>query len=179
MMVTKRDSCGRSGVCLKSARIGGSRCTIRRMSNEPCTWKDVIMTGILRIEDDDQLRGMLRHALEHEGYGVTATGDGCEGSRHHRAAPTDLIIMNLLLPGQEGLRTIRKLRQAFPALRILAISGGGSTGALTLLHIPEEFGASRLLAKLFTLERFLAVVHEILVQQALSGWPRNMVSARR
>ena len=90
MMVTKRDSCGRSGVCLKSARIGGSRCTIRRMSNEPCTWKDVIMTGILRIEDDDQVRGMLRHALEHEGYGVTATGNEAAKHQPERQEDTEL-----------------------------------------------------------------------------------------
>ena len=71
--------------------------------------------------------------------------------------------MDLLLPEQEGLETIRELCQAFPALRILAISGGGPTGALTILDIAEEFGASRARAKPFTLERFLAVVHEVLV----------------
>jgi two-component system chemotaxis response regulator CheY len=118
--------------------------------------------SILLIDDDDQLRRMLRRALERDGYLVMEARDGREGSRVYRATPTDLIILDILMPEQEGLQTIRELRQTFPALKIIAISGGGGSATLNFLHAAELTGARRSLAQPFTLEELRGAVRQIL-----------------
>jgi two-component system chemotaxis response regulator CheY len=118
--------------------------------------------SILLIDYDDQLRRMLRRALERDGYLVMEARDGREGSRVYRATPTDLIILDILMPEQEGLQTIRELRQTFPALKIIAISGGGDSAILNFLRAAELMGARRSLAKPFTLEELRGAVRQIL-----------------
>jgi DNA-binding response OmpR family regulator len=120
------------------------------------------MTSILIIEDDDQVRSMLRGALEREGYLVEEAGDGRQGLIRYRAVPTDLVITNILMPEQEGLETIRALRQEFPAVKIIAISGGGQRGTLDFLVIAQRLGAQRTLRKPFDLHELRHTVRELL-----------------
>jgi DNA-binding response OmpR family regulator len=117
---------------------------------------------ILVIDDEDQPRQILQQALERAGYEVTTARDGSEGLRRFRAAPTDLVITDILMPEKEGLETIVDLRREFPAVKIIAISGGGRTGSLNFLDIAERLGAQRTLQKPFGLHEMLAVVHELL-----------------
>jgi DNA-binding response OmpR family regulator len=65
---------------------------------------------ILVIEDYDILRKSLSQGLREEGFDVTATGDGEEGLWHARAGDPDVIVLDLLLPGMDGLTILRKLR---------------------------------------------------------------------
>jgi CheY-like chemotaxis protein len=69
-----------------------------------------------------------------------------EGIRAYRAAPTDLIITDIIMPGEEGMETIRALRQAFPAIIIVAMTGS-RLFALDLLDMARLMGATRTLAK--------------------------------
>src|SRR5919108_2919694 len=96
---------------------------------------------ILIIDDDDQIRRMLCQALEQAGYEAVEARDGQEGLEHYRAAPTDLIITDILMPGKEGLETIMELRREVPGVKIIAISGGGQTGNMTFLEIARYLGA--------------------------------------
>ena len=84
------------------------------------------MSRILLIDDDDQFRGMLQQALRREGYEVVEARDGKEGVICFRTAAIDLVMTDILMPEQEGLQTIRELRAEFPAIKIIAISGGGA-----------------------------------------------------
>jgi CheY-like chemotaxis protein len=77
------------------------------------------MARILLIDDDDAFRRMLRQVLEREGYQVEEASDGLKGLQHYRAAPTDLIITDILMPEQEGLETIRRLREESPEAKIM------------------------------------------------------------
>jgi two-component system chemotaxis response regulator CheY len=118
------------------------------------------MVRILVIDDDDDFRSMLRTALEQDGYVVEEARNGHEGSQRYRTAPADLVLLDLLMPDQEGLETIRTLRQAFPAVKIIAISGG--TGRLNFLPLAQMFGALRILQKPFTLHQLQEVMREVL-----------------
>ncbi|HEY7490086.1 MAG TPA: response regulator [Candidatus Tectomicrobia bacterium] len=120
------------------------------------------MARILVIDDEDQSRQMLQQALERAGYEVTTARDGSEGLRRFREAPTDLVITDILMPEKEGLETIMDLRREFPAVKIIAVSGGGRTGSLNFLDIAKRLGARRTLQKPFGLREMLAVVHELL-----------------
>jgi CheY-like chemotaxis protein len=123
------------------------------------------MPRILLIDDDHDFRSMLRTALEHDGYTVEEAQNGYEGIRRYRAAPADLVITDILMPEQEGLETIRELRQEFPAVKIIAMSGGGRTGNLNFLSLARRFGALLTLQKPFTLQEFREAVHQALQPQ--------------
>lgn len=83
------------------------------------------MKRILVIDDDVQVRQLLRQMLEREGYEVVDAPDGKEGIRLYRDEPADLIITDIIMPEKEGIGTIFELRRDFPDVKIIAISGGG------------------------------------------------------
>jgi len=105
---------------------------------------------------------MLQHMLNREGYQTMAASEGREGLKLQRQAPADLIITDLMMPGQEGLETIMELRRLFPNTKIIAMSGGGQGGVLDFLPIAIQLGAARSLAKPFTHEELMTAVKEVL-----------------
>ena len=120
------------------------------------------MNNILIIEDDDQIRKMLRQMLERAGYEVFDASNGKDGSRAYRENPADLIITDIFMPEMDGLETILELRRDFPVLKIIAISGGARGGSFDFLPIAESFGAAKILKKPFTREEILSAVKEVL-----------------
>jgi CheY-like chemotaxis protein len=119
---------------------------------------------ILIIDDEDQPRRMLQQVLIRVGYEVVEARDGNEGLQLFRASPTDLIITDILMPEKEGLETIIDLRREFPAVKIIAISGGGRTGNLNFLEVAKRLGAQRTLQKPFELQEMIAAVRDLLQQ---------------
>lgn len=105
------------------------------------------MPHILLIDDDELFRKMLRDTLKELGYTVTEARDGKEGLALHKLKPADLVITDLIMPGQEGLETIRELRRLQPELKIIAISGGGRVSPKEYLPIARQLGANRIFAK--------------------------------
>ncbi len=120
------------------------------------------MARILIIDDDDQMRAMLRQVLERAGHEALEASDGRGGLEAHREAPFQLVITDILMPEGEGLETIRQLRQVSPDVIIVAISGGGQTGTLDFLDVAQRLGAARSLQKPFGLQELLDVVDELL-----------------
>ena len=119
------------------------------------------MVRILIIDDDADLRTTLRAILEQAGYVVVEAHDGHEGLTSYEAAPTDLIITDLLMPEQDGLETITALRRINPHVKIIAISGGGQTGRLDFLQTASVLGAQRTLYKPFNRQTLLAAVRDL------------------
>jgi CheY-like chemotaxis protein len=124
----------------------------------------LIVARILIIDDEDQPRRMLQQVLIRVGYDVVEARDGNEGLQLFRASPTDLIITDILMPEKEGLETIIDLRREFPAVKIIAISGGGRTGNLNFLEVAKRLGAQRTLQKPFELQEMIAAVRDLLQQ---------------
>ena len=120
------------------------------------------MASILVIEDDVGCRGVLRYVLEAEGHEVNEAVEGAEGLELCRADPPDLLITDLLMPGQEGLETIRMVREEFPDIRVLAISGAVMRGAGDMLVVAERLGAHGTIAKPFHPDDIVRIVREVL-----------------
>ena len=120
------------------------------------------MPRILIIDDDDHIRSILRQFLEMKGYDVDDADDGNVGIARYRQNPADLVITDVLMPGKEGIETIRDLRRDFPAVKIIAISGGGQLGPETYLHLAEALGARKIFTKPFALNEFLQGVEDVL-----------------
>jgi CheY-like chemotaxis protein len=124
------------------------------------------MSSILVIDDEEAIRTLCRRILTHEGYQVIEAPDGAEGVRQYREQRPDLIITDIIMPEKEGIETIMDLRREFPAVKIIAISGGGqaTTGA-TCLHLAKSLGALKTLAKPFTRQELLEAVRYALEQK--------------
>lgn len=121
-----------------------------------------MMATILLVDDDEQYRLMLNEVLQLAGYEVRQAQDGKEALRIYQAAPTDLVITDLIMPEKEGLETIRELRAYNPAVKIIAMSGGGRINPTDHLMMAQRFKAQRVLAKPFSPQLLLAMVKELL-----------------
>ena len=120
------------------------------------------MARILVIDDEDTIREVIRQMLEIEGFEVADAADGREGMALQRERPADLVITDLIMPDQEGLETIKELRNEFPKVKIIAISGGGWMDADSYLTLAERIGAHKALAKPFDRKSLVAAVRELL-----------------
>jgi DNA-binding response OmpR family regulator len=120
------------------------------------------MPRILLIDDDEPFRTMLRITLTKLGHEVLEAPNGKLGLRLHFASPADLVMTDLIMPEQEGLETIRQLRGKQPAVKIVAMSGGGRINARDFLVVAKMFGANRTLVKPFSLEELQATLAELL-----------------
>jgi two-component system chemotaxis response regulator CheY len=117
------------------------------------------MQRILVVDDDAMFRALLRVMLV--GYEVQEAVDGKAGLANYRRARSDVVLMDILMPEQEGLQTIRELRDLDPEVKIVAMSGSG-TGPRGHLNIALRFGARRILHKPFSREELVAAVTEVL-----------------
>jgi CheY-like chemotaxis protein len=119
------------------------------------------MTRVLIIDDDAPTRDVLRQLLNREGYETVEACDGPEGVQCSQAASMDVIILDMLLPEQNGLEVIRALREVDPAVPIIAISGSGYTGPLDFLRVAETFGVQHAFQKPFRLREMLKAVYDL------------------
>jgi CheY-like chemotaxis protein len=117
------------------------------------------MERILIIDDDNDIRCLLRDALEWVGYEVIEAADGYDGLRLYRVAPTPLIVTDVMMPGQDGLEVLRELRRDFPEVKIIVISAAGQS----VLDLARLFGAHCTISKPFTMPVFLDAVHTVML----------------
>jgi len=128
------------------------------------------MSRILIIEDDAPLREVLATILTNAGHTVTQATEGRQGCAVFHAAPTDLVLTDLIMPGQEGIETIVQLRRSHPHLPIIAMSGG-TTHAKSYLAIAAKLGANRTLPKPFTPAQLLRTIAEVLAETTSPAVP--------
>lgn len=120
------------------------------------------MPKVLVIDDEPQIRSLVKRFLAQAGYEVDQAGDGLEGVRQMKENPADLVITDILMPKQEGLETIRQIREAFPDCKIIAMSGGSQLTAMDFLPIAQKFGAARIFHKPIEFSELVAAVKELL-----------------
>jgi DNA-binding response OmpR family regulator len=128
---------------------------------------------ILVVDDDPQIRLLLRNCFELEGYGVTEASSGddvraCLGERE-----IDLITLDLKLDGEDGLAIARELR-ATTSVPIVMITGKNDT-IDTVLGL--EMGADDYIAKPFHVREVLARVRSVLRRAEGSVRPQSDVAA--
>jgi YesN/AraC family two-component response regulator len=120
------------------------------------------MARILLIEDDESVRTILYLTLVHVGHEVIEARNGREGLDRFRETKPDLVITDIVMPEKEGFEVLMKIRRKNPALKIIAISGGGLHNAAHYLHTAKLLGAAKVLAKPFSNEELMAAVNELL-----------------
>ena len=121
------------------------------------------MKRILVIDDEMLIRKMLRQTLEQAGYEVVDAPDGREGLRLYRESPTDLIIIDIIMPVKEGVETVIEFRRDFPDVKIVAISGGSrNIDSQSCLSYVKALGVSHRFTKPFDRKELLEAIQELL-----------------
>ncbi|WWR48407.1 response regulator transcription factor [Roseovarius sp. S88] len=115
---------------------------------------DRVMSHILIVDDDPQIREVLRIALRQDGYDVSEAGDGAEGLAKARNGKADLIVLDIGMPEMDGLEVCRRLRTEYntPVLfltarddeidRVLGFELGGDD------YVTKPFSPRELLARI-------------------------------
>jgi DNA-binding response OmpR family regulator len=120
------------------------------------------MPGILIVEDDKELREMLKISLIRHKYTVLEAADGKEAITHFKPSITDLVITDLIMPDEDGLKVIMRLREIKPSLRVIAISGGGKAGPGSYLNLAKALGANAVFSKPFSVNELIAKIEMLL-----------------
>jgi len=113
---------------------------------------------ILIIEDDEAILKFLRRGLAYEGYQVDTAADGQTGLSLARDNPSDLVVLDLMLPGIDGLEVCRRLRAGGPVpIMILTAKDSVNDRVLGL-----DMGADDYMVKPFNLDELLARLRALL-----------------
>jgi DNA-binding response OmpR family regulator len=86
---------------------------------------EAIPPTVLVIEDEPGIVDFLQRGLQAEGFAVEATGDGLEGERRALQESFDLIVLDMMLPGRDGLEILTKVRQSKPGLPVIVLTARG------------------------------------------------------
>lgn len=122
----------------------------------------ITMARILVIDDDPQIRGLLRQMLVSEGYAVADAGNGKEAVEIQAREPADVIITDMIMPKKGGIETIRELTSVYPGVKIIAMSGGGLMGAADHLTLPKRMGVRHTLTKPVARDKMLSAIKDLL-----------------
>lgn len=123
------------------------------------------MTAILIVDDDSQIRDLLSDYLSGFGMTATAVADGVQMEAALAAGSFDLVILDLMLPGDDGLTLCRKLR-AHSAIPILMLTARGESADRI---VGLEMGADDYLVKPFEPRELVARIQSILRRAQGSG----------
>ncbi len=118
---------------------------------------------ILVVDDDPKIRTVLRRGLAYEGYRVVEAGTGEEGLEKAREHLPNLVVLDVMLPGIDGLEVCRRLRASGDELAILMLTARDEVRDRV---VGLETGADDYLVKPFSFEELLARVHALLRRRA-------------
>lgn len=120
------------------------------------------MQRVLVIDDEPALRKLMRRVLETSGFAVLEADNGRTGMTLVEKEHPDAVVCDILMPEKEGVETIRDIRRLYPEVKILAISGGGSTHNFKFLDVAQKFGAHATMSKPFRPAAFAAAISTLL-----------------
>jgi len=120
------------------------------------------MAKILVFDDELAILLMLKKMLEKAGHEVDIALNAREGMELFDSNIPDLLITDIIMPQKEGLETILELRQKYPGIKIIAISGGGRIGPSEYLQTAKYLGADLVFSKPLVQKEFLEAISLLL-----------------
>lgn len=120
------------------------------------------MARVLIADDEEDVRTLLQRALTVAGHEARVAKDGNEALACLREAPVDVAVVDIYMPGKDGIETIMDIRRRHPAVKIIAITGSEPTTGKAMLHMAQKLGAHRTLAKPFSLDELMIALHDVL-----------------
>lgn len=115
---------------------------------------------VLVVEDEQRVARFIQKALTDEGFGVVLCGDGHEALQLMRLDPFDAVVLDIMLPGRDGLSVVRSLREGLNATPVLMLTARASVtervdglNAGADDYLPKPFSMDELVARLRALIR--------------------------
>ena len=130
---------------------------------------------ILIVDDQKEICDLVQDYLSGGGYRVSTAQNGAEMHRVMAQSPVDLVILDLMLPGEDGLTLARSLRDELPNVGIIILTGRGE---IVDRIIGLEMGADDYLPKPFHLRELLARVKSVLRRASSRGTERQSAMPR-
>jgi DNA-binding response OmpR family regulator len=118
--------------------------------------------AIMVVDDEPDIRELIRDVLESRGFDVITAIGGREAIASLGLCHVDLLIIDLVMPEQEGIETIGMACRLFPKLKILAISGSEAL----YLRMARMLGAQETLEKPFSVDVLITKVEDLLASPA-------------
>lgn len=84
---------------------------------------------VLVVDDEEDFATALAVRLQRRGFAATAVGSGAEAVASVRGAAFDVMVLDLKMPGMDGLATLREVRRIAPAVRVLVLTGHGTVAS--------------------------------------------------
>lgn len=107
-----------------------------------------VRSSVLVVDDDPLQCAIVCEALKGAPYDCAEASNGEQALAHLTQAPADLVIVDMLMDRKDGIETIIEIKQRWPAIRIIAISGGGhGLDSGYLLDTARALGAHAALRK--------------------------------
>ena len=120
------------------------------------------MARILVVDDEPAVRAVIEGLMIRSGHNVLSTGYGLVALHMLSEHPFDLVITDIVMPYMTGVRLIDEIRTHYPAIKILAISGGGERyNPETCVSLAKEHGADRAIMKPFIPGELAALTEEL------------------
>lgn len=126
---------------------------------------EAIMTRVLMIDDDEKLVDLVTDYLEPHGFNVAAAYTGLSGVELFEAGGADLIVLDIMLPGLDGLEVCRRLRATSEVPILMLTARGEETDRIVGL----ELGADDYMPKPFNPRELLARIKAILRRSSASA----------
>lgn len=120
------------------------------------------MPRILVIDDNAEFGRILQAHLTAHGHKVVTAKDGEQGLALIEQESFDIVLTDILMPQRDGIEVLRQVKQRWPGLPVIAVSGGGWIKAGDLLEMAERLGADRVLQKPVRRDDLLAAVDALL-----------------
>ncbi len=119
------------------------------------------MAKILLVDDDQQIRDMLKITLKRAGHEVEEAENGALAVSRYNPDKHDLVITDIVMPEKEGIETIMDLRKINSEVRIIAISGGGRINPDDYLSWARRFGVAHTFTKPVKRDELLEAIEEL------------------
>ena len=100
---------------------------------------------VLVVDDDEHFRVLARAILEPSGFEVIESGDMQQCLLQLRLHAVDAVVLDMVMPGRDGIEAVRELKQLFPEIRIVAVSGAEQSDLY--LSVSAHLGADASLEK--------------------------------
>lgn len=119
------------------------------------------MSRILLVDDHEPVTLSLQSMIEGMGHETQTATSGRQALDLHRQSPVDVLVTDIFMPDMDGYELIQKFRRDYPAVKVIAISGGipRAPGG-PYLEVANKMGARWVLRKPFSPAQFIELIDE-------------------
>jgi UDP-3-O-[3-hydroxymyristoyl] N-acetylglucosamine deacetylase len=122
-------------------------------------WRDeggVMVKKVLIVDDEERVVQSITGVLEDEGFRVTATGSGAEAIELFHKEEPDVTLLDIWMPGMDGIEVLKRLKAISPDCLVIMISGHAT---ISTAMAAVKFGAFDFIEKPLSLDLLLATIH--------------------